>query len=158
MHQFRRFNRFNVADLFALGGSGLGSHQPIRFTVSSQAVEWARTRVAASRTRGLPLVVVQVSASKAKKTWRPEYFGQTMAALSRETPCVFVLTGTANDAIDVAIAVAAYHAAGGTSECCDIMRTDRRATTRGITEGMPISAGERYRADASGGRRGHRRD
>ncbi len=121
MHQFRRFNRFNVADLFALGGSGLGSHQPIRFTVSSQAVEWARTRVAASRTRGLPLVVVQVSASKAKKTWRPEYFGQTMAALSRETPCVFVLTGTANDAIDVAIAVAAYHAAGGTSECCDMV-------------------------------------
>jgi hypothetical protein len=42
MHQFRRFNRFNVADLFALGGSGPGSHQPIRFTVSSQAVEWAR--------------------------------------------------------------------------------------------------------------------
>ncbi len=28
MHQFRRLNRFNVADLFAFGGSGLGSHQP----------------------------------------------------------------------------------------------------------------------------------
>ena len=44
MHQFRRFNRFNVADLFALGGSGPGSHQPIRFTIPSQAVEWARDR------------------------------------------------------------------------------------------------------------------
>ena len=121
MHQFRRFNRFNVADLFALGGSGLGSHQPIHFTVPSQAVEWARTRDAASRTLGLPLVAVQVSASKAKKTWRPEYFGQTMAALSRQTPCVFVLTGTANDAADIAVAVTAYRAAGGTSECCDMV-------------------------------------
>lgn len=121
MHQFRRFNRFNVADLFALGGSGLGSHQPIRFTVSSQEVEWARTRVAASRTLGLPLVAVQVGASKAKKTWRPEYFGQTMAAVSRQTPCVFVLTGTASDVADVAVAVTAYRAAGGTSECCNMV-------------------------------------
>ena len=121
MHQFRRFNRFNVADLFALGGSGLGSHQPIRFTVPSQAVEWARERVATYCTLGLPLVAVQVSASKAKKTWRPEYFGQTMAALSRQIPCIFVLTGTANDAADVAVAVSAYRAAGGTGELCDMV-------------------------------------
>ena len=121
MHQFRRFNRFNVADLFALGGSGLGSHQPIRFTVPSQAVEWARASVAAYRQLGLQLVAVQVSASKAKKTWRPEYVGQTMAALSRQTPCVFVLTGTANDAADVAVAVKAYRAVGGTSELCDMV-------------------------------------
>ena len=121
MHQFRRFNRFNVADLFALGGSGHGSHQPIRFTVPSQAVEWARERVATYCTLGLPLVAVQVSASKAKKTWRPEYFGQTMAALSRQIPCIFVLTGTANDAADVAVAVSAYRAAGGTDELCDMV-------------------------------------
>ena len=120
MHQFRRFNRVNVADLFALGGSGHGSHQPIRFTVSSQAVEWARTRVAAYRTLGLPLVAVQVSASKAKKAWRPEYFGQTMAALSRQTPCVFVLTGITTDADAVADAVAAYQAAGGNGTLCDM--------------------------------------
>ena len=121
MHQFRRFNRFNVADLFALGGSGLGSHQPIRLTIPSQAVEWARARVAAYRTLGLPLVAVQVTASKTKKAWRPEYFGQTMAALSRQTPCVFVLTGTANDAVDVAEAVTAYHVTGGTGELCDMV-------------------------------------
>ena len=121
MHQFRRFNRFNVADLFALGGSGPGSHQPIRFTIPSQAVEWARTRVAAYRTLGLPLVAVQVTASKTKKAWRPEYFGRTMAALSRQTPCVFMLTGTATDARDVAEAVAAYQAAGGTSELCNMV-------------------------------------
>lgn len=121
MYQFRRFNRFNVADIFALGGSGLGSHQPIRFTVPSQAVEWARTRIATYRKLGLPLVAVQVTASKTKKAWRPEYFGQAMAALSRQTPCVFVLTGTATDACDVAVAVTAYRAAGGTSECCDMV-------------------------------------
>jgi ADP-heptose:LPS heptosyltransferase len=121
MHQFRRFNRFNVADLFALGGSGLGSHQPIRFTVPSQAVEWARARVAAYRRLSLPLVAVQVTTSKTKKAWRPEYVGQTMAALSRQTPCVFVLTGTANDAADVAVAVTAYQAAGGVSELCNMV-------------------------------------
>lgn len=121
MHQFRRFNRFNVADLFALGGSGLGSHQPIRLTIPSQTVEWARDRVATYRTLGVPLVAVQVTASKTKKAWRPEYFGRTMAALSRQTPCVFVLTGTATDAGAVAEAVAAYQAAGGTSTLCDMV-------------------------------------
>ena len=121
MHQFRRFNRFNVADLFALGGSGLGSHQSIRFTVPSQAVEWAQARVAPYRKLGLPLVAVQVTTSKIKKAWRPEYFGQTMAALSRQTPCVFVLTGTANDAADVAVAVTAYQLAGGTDTLCDMV-------------------------------------
>ena len=78
-------------------------------------------RVAAYRTLGLPLVAVQVSASKAKKAWRPEYFGQTMAAVSRQTPCVFVLTGTENDAADVAVAMASYRAARGTSECCNMV-------------------------------------
>jgi len=121
MHQFRRFNRFNVADLFAFGGSGLGPHQPIRFTVPSQAMEWARGRIAAYRKLGLPLVAVQVTTSKTKKAWRPEYFGQTMAALNRQTPCVFMLTGTANDAADVAVAVTAYQAAGGTSELFDMV-------------------------------------
>lgn len=121
MHRFRRFNRFNVADLFALGGSGLGSHQPIRFTIPSQAVEWARDRIAAYRKLGLPLVAVQVTTSKTKKAWRPEYFGQTMAALSRQIPCVFVLTGTVDDAADVAKAVTAYQAAGGTGELCNMV-------------------------------------
>ena len=121
MHQFRRLNRFNVADLFALGGSGPGSHQPIRFIIPSSAEEWARVCVAAYRTLGLPLVAVQVSASKAKKAWRPEYFGQTMAALSRQTPCVFMLTGTAIDAADVAVAMTAYRAAGGTSALCNMV-------------------------------------
>ncbi len=121
MHQFRRFNRFNVADLFALGGSGFGSHQPIRFTVPSQAVEWARDRVAAYRTLGLPLVAVHVTTSKTKKAWRPDYVGQTMAAFSRQTHCVFVLTGIASDAADVAVAVTAYRAAGGTSDLCDLV-------------------------------------
>ena len=135
MHQFRRFNRFNVADLFALGGSGHGSHQPIQFTIPSEAVEWARARVAASRTLGLPLVAVHVTTSKTKKAWRPEYFGQTMAALSQQTPCVFVLTGAANDAADVAVAVTAYRAAGGTSECCDMVgQTDVQQLAALLTE------------------------
>lgn len=121
MHQFRRFNRFNVADLFALGGSGFGSHQPIRFTVPGQTMEWARARVAASRTLGVPLIAVHVTTSKTKKAWRAEYVGQTMAALSRQTPCVFVLTGTATDAADVAVAVIAYQAAGGTGELCNMV-------------------------------------
>jgi ADP-heptose:LPS heptosyltransferase len=121
MHQFRRFNRFNVADLFALGGSGPGSHQPIRFTIPSQAVEWVRDRIKAYRLLGLPLVAVQVTASKTKKAWRPEYFGRTMAALSRKTPCVFVLTGIATDADTVAEAVAAYQVAGGNGTLCDMV-------------------------------------
>ena len=121
MHQFRRFNRFNVADLFALGGSGLGSHQPIRFTIPNQALEWARMRVAAYCRLGLPLVAVHATASKTKKAWRPEYFGRTMAAVSRQTPGVFMLTGTATDAGEVAEAVAAYQAAGGAGTLCNMV-------------------------------------
>ena len=97
-----------LADLFALGGSGLGSHSrqsgshfPVRQWNGHESISDTIARSA------LPLVAVQVSASKAKKTWRPEYFGQTMAALSRQTPCVFVLTGTANDGRSSPQAVAA---------------------------------------------------
>lgn len=121
MHRFRRFNRFNVADLFALGGSSPGVHQPMTIPVSSHAAEWARGRVAAGGTLSLPLVAMQATASKTKKAWRPEYFGQTMAALSRKTPCRFVFIGTGDDAADVAAVITAYHAAGGTSEYCNML-------------------------------------
>ncbi|MFO0701082.1 MAG: glycosyltransferase family 9 protein [Nitrospira sp.] len=121
MHRFRRFNRFNVADLFALGGSSPGAHQPMTIPVSSHAAKWARGRVAVGGTRSLPLVAVQATASTTKKAWRPEYFAQTMAALSRKAPCAFVFTGTIDDAADVAAVITAYHAAGGTSACCNLV-------------------------------------
>jgi ADP-heptose:LPS heptosyltransferase len=120
MHRFRRVNRFNLADLFALGGSGPGSFAPIRLALPREADEWAREFLARhTRKGGIPALAVQIGASKAKKAWRPEYFGRTMAALSRRTPCTFVLIGTQNDVADIAQAVEAYRAAGGTSEFCD---------------------------------------
>jgi ADP-heptose:LPS heptosyltransferase len=120
MHRFRRFNRFNVADLFALGGSGPGSCAPLRLTIPKEADQWAGRFLATNaKENSMPTIAVQMGASKAKKTWRPEYFGRTMAVISRRLRCAFVLVGAKSDAADVAHGMAAYHAAGWTNEVCD---------------------------------------
>ncbi len=140
LHHYRRFNRFNLVDLYALGGSGHGPFAPLSLRVDPSAVEWARTQMRhAGRWRrgaagGLPLphresvdgrsltvepvepkywVAVQVGASDVMKAWRPAYFGRTMAILSRHLPIGFVMLGSQAEADAVRQAVAAYKAAGG---------------------------------------------
>ena len=120
LQQARRLNQFNVVDLYALGGSGPGPFQPIRLSIPSYAEEWAVQRLRHIESDRIP-IAVQIGASQARKAWRPEYFGRTMAALSREHKVGFVLNRARNEGDSVQRAVTAYRQAGGVSEGCDVL-------------------------------------
>jgi len=116
-HVYRHVNRFNIVDLYALGGSGPGSFHPIRLMVTNELHDWARTFL---RHSGTPdtWVAVQVGASDPMKAWRPEYFGQMMAHLSHDRNMGFVLIGTKKEETAVKEAVHVYQQAGGQGTLC----------------------------------------
>ena len=115
---YRHLNRFNIVDLFALGGSGPGSFHPIDLFVHKDLCDWARTFLHHS---GTPTywVAVQVGASDPMKAWRPEYFGQLMAHLSEDRNVGFVLIGTKKEEPAVTEALQAYRQSGGKGVLCD---------------------------------------
>lgn len=117
-HVYRQLNRFNIVDLFALGGSGPGSFHPIRLQVPGDMEEWARTYL---RQSGLPdgWIGIQVGASDPMKAWRPEYFGQMMARLSQQRQVGFVLIGTRKEEAEVQAALQCYRKAGGEGIICE---------------------------------------
>ena len=126
LHQYRRFNRFNLVDLYALGGSGPGPHAPLNLSVTPAATEWA-ARFLQANAAAHSKVAVQIAASDPIKAWRPEYFGHTMAAMSRRIPVTFVLIGTPGEAHAAEQAVAVYQAAGGMGSICNAVgQTDLR--------------------------------
>lgn len=112
MHRYRRFNRFNLVDLYALGGSGPGPHASLKLSVTAEAGEWAARLIHSNCKEGVP-IAVQIGASEPIKAWRPEYFGRTMATLSRQMPVTFVLIGSKSEVEVVRQALATYRAAGG---------------------------------------------
>lgn len=120
LHRYRRFNRFNLVDLYALGGSGLGPHAPLSLTVEPDAAAWAQARLASAQPAE-GWVAVQVGASEAIKAWRPAYFGQAMAALGRRLAVGFVMLGTESERAAVHEALAAYRQAGGTAPVLDVV-------------------------------------
>src|SRR5579885_3659346 len=117
IHRYRLFNRFNLVDLYALGGSGAGPAAPLTLTVDRDAVEWA-VRFVKGKAAG-HLVAVQVGASEAIKAWRPEYFGRAMAALAQRVDATFVLIGTNSEGTAAAQALTAYRASGGRGAVID---------------------------------------
>ncbi len=117
-HVYRQVNRFNIVDLFALGGSGPGSFHPIRVVVPKELREWAKRFLCQSGTPDR-WVAVQVGASDPMKAWRPEYFGQMMASLSKEENIGFVLIGTKKEEPVVHEAVQVYRQAGGQRHLCE---------------------------------------
>jgi ADP-heptose:LPS heptosyltransferase len=120
LQQTRRVNRFNLVDLYALGGSGPGPFCPIRLSIPSDAEQWATQRLLRLGTDRIP-IAVQIGANQARKAWRPEYFGRTMAAMNRERNVAFVLNSPKNEVDSVQQAVRAYQQAGGVSHACDII-------------------------------------
>ena len=118
LHQHRRLNRFNLVDLYALGGSGPGAFTPIHLKIPAEAEQWARQYLK-SRIQNQILVAVQIGASHPAKAWRPELFGRAMAALSRRLDAAFLLIGIKSEAKSVQQAIAAYHAASGVGTLYD---------------------------------------
>ena len=120
MHSNRQLNRFNLVDVYALGGSGPGPHTPVTLQIDSRSKEWAKAFLGIS---GKPdhWIAVQVGASDVMKAWRPELFGQTLARLSRQANVGFVLIGTTKEASSVKEAVATFRKLGGTAPICDAL-------------------------------------
>jgi ADP-heptose:LPS heptosyltransferase len=120
LHRHRRFNRFNLVDLYAMGGSGPGAFSPLSVAVPVDGMDWA-VRFLQSQNRNVRRwVAVQVGASDVMKAWRPEYFGRTMAQLGRHLGLGFVLIGTAAEAEAIELAKATYRAGGGAAPILDV--------------------------------------
>jgi ADP-heptose:LPS heptosyltransferase len=119
LHRHRRFNRFNLVDLYAMGGSGPGFFSPLSVIVPPDGREWAASFL---RSQAVPVrqwIAVQIGASDVMKAWRPEYFGRTMAHLSRHQGLGFVLIGTAAEAEAIELAKATYRTSGGAAPILD---------------------------------------
>jgi len=117
-HVYRQLNRFNIVDLFALGGSGPGSFHPLCLHVPRNMQEWARTYVRQAG-KSDEWIGIQVGASDPMKAWRPEYFGQVMAHLSQQRQVGFVLIGTKKEEADAQEAIRCYRQSGGLGSICD---------------------------------------
>ncbi len=118
LHAYRQMNRFNIVDLYSLGGSGPGRFHPISLTVPNAQQDWAKGFLQRFGTPNV-WVAVQVGASDPMKAWRPEYFGQLMAHLSKGRNIGFVLIGTKKEELAVKEAVQGYRQAGGQGILCE---------------------------------------
>jgi ADP-heptose:LPS heptosyltransferase len=119
LHRHRRFNRFNLVDLYAMGGSGPGAFSPLSVTVPADSRAWAEGFLRSPDRTVHQWIAVQAGASDVMKAWRPEYFGQTMARLSRHSDVGFVMIGTAAEAESIELAKSSYRASGGAASILD---------------------------------------
>jgi ADP-heptose:LPS heptosyltransferase len=119
LHRHRRINRFNLVDLYAMGGSGPGAFSPLSVTVPVDGKAWADAFLRSHDPAVRHWIAVQVGASDVMKAWRPEYFGQTIAHLSRHPGVGFVLIGTAAEAEAIELAKTTYRANGGAAPILD---------------------------------------
>ena len=115
MHHFRAMNRFNLVDVYALGGSGVGTFAPLAVTVTAAAHNWAQRYLSAASGDTKEWIAVQAGASDVMKAWRPEYFGRTLAHVSAQWSGGIVLIGTPAEQNTLAQVVQAYREAGGKS-------------------------------------------
>ncbi|MCP9470684.1 MAG: glycosyltransferase family 9 protein [Nitrospira sp.] len=113
MHHFRRINRFNLVDLYALGGSGPGPFTPLTLTVGRADHEWARRVLSADGHERMEWIAVQAGASDVMKAWRPQLFGRTLALLSKQWGGGFLFLGAEPERSVVAQVLQAYREAGG---------------------------------------------
>lgn len=134
LHRHRRLNRFNLVDLYALGGSGPGPFTPLRMSVSAEARERARVLIGRQQPEE-GWMAVQVGASEIIKAWRPDSFGRTLAAIARRAPVGFVMIGTEAEREAVELAINAYRNAGGAAPLLNVLgRTDVESLTAMLEE------------------------
>ena len=112
MHHYRRFNRFNLVDIYAWGGSGRGRFAPLSVTVPEAAREWARAFLGRHSSVD-SWMAIQVGASDVMKAWRPEYFGRALAGVSRRSDIGMVFIGSPQEQEAIHEATRVYRAAGG---------------------------------------------
>jgi ADP-heptose:LPS heptosyltransferase len=113
MHHFRAMNRFNLVDVYALGGSGVGAFAPLSVRVTASAKEWAGRFLAVSPDSPKQWIAVQAGASDVMKAWRPDYFGRTLAHVSSRWDGGIILIGTPAEQDTIAQVMRVYRESGG---------------------------------------------
>jgi ADP-heptose:LPS heptosyltransferase len=113
IHRFRRINRFNLVDVYALGGSGPGTFAPLQLKVTQESHEWSRRFLASAQEAPAQWIAVQAGASDVMKAWRPQFFGSTLARVSERWQGGIVFIGASSERETVAQAIQAYRNAGG---------------------------------------------
>jgi ADP-heptose:LPS heptosyltransferase len=108
-HQFRRLNRFNLVDVYALGGSGPGAFTPLQMIIPHEDRTWAKHVLAESP----QWVAVQAGASDNMKAWRPHLFGLALARFSQQWQGGIVFIGSAEEEGTIAEVTRVYREAGG---------------------------------------------
>lgn len=113
IHRFRRINRFNLVDVYALGGSGPGECAPLHMTLGTESRDWARRFLASEKPEAAQWIAVQAGASDIMKAWRPAHFGAALAALSERWKGGVLFIGAPSERETIAQVIQAYRGAGG---------------------------------------------
>ncbi len=115
IHQVRRINRFNLVDVYAMGGSRPGSFAPLRVAVSADSTDWARRFLSHHEGPHREWIAVQAGASDVMKAWRPQHFGVTLARFSQHWAGGIVFIGSPSEQDTIAHVIQTYREAGGSS-------------------------------------------
>lgn len=108
-HQFRRVNRFNLVDIYALGGSGPGAFSPLQLSIAEEARAWARQALEGAS----DWIAVQAGASDSMKAWHPRLFGLTLARLSKQWHGGIVFIGSTEEEAAIAEVTQVHKKTGG---------------------------------------------
>ena len=115
IHQIRRINRFNLVDVYAMGGSGPGSFAPLYVTTPAESTDWARRFLSSSGGPDSKWIAVQAGASDVMKAWRPQHFGVTLARFSKHWDGGILFIGASSEQDTIAHVIRTYREAGGRS-------------------------------------------
>ena len=113
IHRIRRINRFNLVDVYAMGGSGPGSFAPLSVTPPAESRDWACRFLASSDQPHREWIAVQAGASDVMKAWRPQHFGVTLARLSAAWNGGILFIGAASEQETIAQVIQVYRETGG---------------------------------------------
>lgn len=108
-HLFRRMNRFNLVDIYALGGSRPGAFAPLRLSLAREDRTWAQEALAGSA----EWIAVQAGASDGMKAWRPHLFGLALANVSKRWQGGILFIGSREEEATIAEVIQVYREAGG---------------------------------------------
>ena len=115
IHQMRRINRFNLVDVYAMGGSRPGVFAPLHVAAPAEHTDWARRFLLSSGGLDQKWIAVQAGASDVMKAWRPQHFGVTLARFSKQCNGGILFIGSFSEQDTIAEVIRAYQEAGGRS-------------------------------------------
>ena len=115
IHQIRRINRFNLVDVYAMGGSRPGSFAPLSVTAPADSIDWAGRFLSSPGESDGKWIAVQAGASDVMKAWRPQHFGVTLARFSKHWDGGILFIGSPAEQDTIAHVIRTYREAGGRS-------------------------------------------